>query len=411
MKRVFLCVAMMALVVCGMAQETKKVAVTETVEKEQALALSAKNTYCNALTKSVNAVAGYDAQYTYLGYYSWGEAFERTGEMTGEMMKEIVERTPVDYILVPEAEAYDERNMLVTAKLYNLETGQVEAVEPWRITIFDPGTVKKLCEHIVGNLLTARDRDEKRLAHLKTLKASVEERKDGGVTVWVGRESFDMVKVEAGSFVMGCAKKTDEDCTLDEQPQHDVTLTEDYYMGVFEVTQELYEVVMGVNPSSTVNRGIEEHNLPVENVSWEDAQEFCERLSILTGRRFSLPTEAEWEFAARGGNKTKHFKHCGSDELDEVAWVGSKSYQRPVGSLKPNELGIYDMQGNVQEWCQDWFAKYSDESQTNPTGPTYGTRRVARGGCYDCMYYHIASRIPYDEDYRGLKTGFRIVLH
>ena len=163
----------------------------------------------------------------------------------------------------------------------------------------------------------------------------------------------------------------------DEKPTHSVTLTEDYYMGETEVTQELWEAVMGSNPSYFKGK-----NLPVEQVTWNDCQQFINKLNEQTGKKFRLPTEAEWEFAARGGNKSKGYQYSGSDNLDDVAWYNENSgYEtHPVKTKKANELGIYDMSGNVWEWCQDWFGDYSSGVQTNPTGPTTGSDRVFRGG-------------------------------
>ena len=138
---------------------------------------------------------------------------------------------------------------------------------------------------------------------------------------------------------------------------------------------------MGSNPSASKNIGAKN---PVTNVSWNDCQEFVRKLNSLTGGSFRLPTEAEWEFAARGGNKSRGYKYSGSDNLGSVAWYWDNSDNKvhPVGSKSPNELGLYDMSGNVDEWCADWKYPYPFSSQTNPTGPSSGSYRVHRGGCY-----------------------------
>ena len=123
-------------------------------------------------------------------------------------------------------------------------------------------------------------------------------------------------------------------------------------------------------------------NLPVEQVSWDDCQQFIKKLNALTGKNFRLPTEAEWEFAARGGNQSRHFQYSGSNNLDDVAWYydNSNSKTHPVGTKQPNELGLYDMSGNVWEWCNDWCGDYSSYAQTDPKGPSNGSYRVCRGG-------------------------------
>ena len=192
--------------------------------------------------------------------------------------------------------------------------------------------------------------------------------------------SFDMVEVEGGTFTMG-ATAEQTGVFGDEKPTHQVTLPS-YYIGKTEVTQELWQAVMGSNPSNFKGT-----NLPVEKVSWEDCKTFIAKLNALTGKNFRLPTEAEWEFAARGGNKSRGYKYCGSNTLSDVAWYvdNSDNKTHPVAAKAPNELGIYDMSGNVLEWCNDWYSSsyYTSESQTNPTGPDSGSSRVRRGGSWN----------------------------
>ena len=197
-------------------------------------------------------------------------------------------------------------------------------------------------------------------------------------TFTVNGVSFEMIAVKGGTFTMGATSEQGSDAESDEKPTHSVTLS-DYYIGKFEVTQELWQAVMGNNPS--YYKG---NNLPVEQVSWNDVQEFIKKLNQKTGANFRLPTEAEWEYAARGGNKSQGYKYSGSNTIGNVAWYtdnsGSKTHQ--VGTKAPNELGIYDMTGNVWEWCQDWYGSYSRDSQTNPKGASSGSSRVYRGGSW-----------------------------
>ena len=187
-----------------------------------------------------------------------------------------------------------------------------------------------------------------------------------------------MVAVKGGTFTMGATYDDAEvDAEVDEEPAHKVTLS-DYYIGQTEVTQALWEAVMGSNPSN--HKG---DNLPVENVSWDDCQVFIQKLNQLTGKQFRLPTEAEWEYAARGGRKSRDYKYAGDDYIGSVAWYsGNSGYEtHPVATKQANELGIYDMSGNVWEWCSDWFGGYQSSSQSDPQGPSSGSRRVYRGGC------------------------------
>ena len=188
--------------------------------------------------------------------------------------------------------------------------------------------------------------------------------------------SIDMVKVETGTFMMGATLEM-QDSYDDEMPVHQVTLTNDYYMGKYEVTQALWQAVMGNNPSK-----FKGDNLPVESVSWKDCQKFISKLNKKTGRKFRLPTEAEWEYAARGGKKSRGYQYSGSSNISDVAWYAGNGSNKthPVGTKQSNELGLYDMTGNVWEWCQDWYGSYVSSSQTNPTGAVSGSRRVRRGG-------------------------------
>ena len=219
---------------------------------------------------------------------------------------------------------------------------------------------------------------------------------------------FKMVKVEGGTFTMGATAEQGSDARDDEKPAHQVTLS-DYYIGETQVTQALWKAVMGNNPSFWKG-----DNLPVEQVSWEDAQEFIKKLNGITGRTFRLPTEAEWEYAARGGKKSKRYKYSGSNSIDEVAWYEGNNGDKtnPVKEKKANELGLYDMSGNVWEWCNDWYGKYNRAAQTNPQGPKKGSCRVLRGGglrsiARFCRVSYRFCTTPMDLD---CDVGFRLVM-
>lgn len=203
---------------------------------------------------------------------------------------------------------------------------------------------------------------------------------DNVETFDVNGVTFNMVKVEGGTFLMGATYEQGSDYYNNERPVHEVTLS-DYYIGETEVTQALWKAVMGSNPSNFKGNDL----LPVENVSWDKCQEFIEKLNTLTGRQFRLPTEAQWEYAARGGNRAEDHKYSGSDNLDEVGWYTKNSDGRThkVATKAPNELGLYDMSGNVYEWCQDWYGQYGGYAQKNPTGPSSGSYRVNRGGSWN----------------------------
>ena len=220
--------------------------------------------------------------------------------------------------------------------------------------------------------------------------------------------NIEMVKVEAGSFDMGATSEMQNPYS-DEKPVHRVTLTNNYYVGKYEVTQALWQAVMGSNPSNFKGDA-----LPVEQVSWNDCQDFISKLNAMTGKRFRLPTEAEWEYAARGGKKSRGYLFSGSITLGDVAWYkensGSKTHV--VGTKQPNELGIYDMSGNVWEWCQDWYDSYSSSPQTNPTGAVRGSDRVNRGGSWgnSAGYCRTSCRINSTPGDRYIGLGLRLVL-
>ena len=227
-------------------------------------------------------------------------------------------------------------------------------------------------------------------------------------TFTVGNLSFTMIRVDGGTFQMGATSEQGSDAWDDEKPAHQVTLSP-YYIGETEVTQELWQAVMGSNPSNF--KGMQ---LPVEKVSWNDCQEFVRKLNQQTGQNFRLPTEAEWEYAARGGNKSRSYKYSGSNSLGDVAWYdtnsGSKTHE--VKTKLANELGLYDMSGNVWEWVQDWKGDYSSSAQTNPKGPSSGSDRVDRGGSwgYNARDCRVSHRIGDSPDLRYLDLGLRLAL-
>lgn len=202
---------------------------------------------------------------------------------------------------------------------------------------------------------------------------------EGSQTFTVNGVKFTMVPVEGGTFTMGATSEQGSDAFDNEKPAHQVTLS-DYYIGQTEVTQALWKAVMGSNPSDSKG-----DNLPVEQVSWDDCQVFIQNLNQLTGKQFRLPTEAEWEYAARGGRKSRGYKYAGGNDIGLVAWYtgNSGNETHTVATKQANELGVYDMIGNVEEWCSDRYGDYQSSSQSDPQGPSSGSSRVKRGGsCY-----------------------------
>lgn len=239
---------------------------------------------------------------------------------------------------------------------------------------------------------------------------------------------FDMILVEGGTFTMG-ATAEQTGFSADEHPLHTVQIS-DYYIGETEVTQELWEAVMGHNRSAF--QGNPQH--PVENISWSETAVFLTRLNRLCCGNFDLPTEAQWEYAARGGRLTRDLRYAGSDDPDEVAWTGAaeraneghfadtihlgtifddeRAHTYPVAQKMPNELGLYDMSGNVAEWTTTYYAPYNAKKVKNPKGPRTGDAYVIRGGCW--YYGPFMSRVTCRQKgypkWRYINVGFRLVL-
>ena len=226
-------------------------------------------------------------------------------------------------------------------------------------------------------------------------------------SITVNGVTFKMVKVEGGTFMMG-APITDSEAYSNELPQHCVTLSE-YYIAETEVTQALWQAVMGSNPSH-----FKFPDRPVEEISWNDCKTFIEKLNQLTDKQFRLPTEAEWEYAARGGGNSHGYKFSGSDNVDDVAWYtdncGGETHA--VKTKAANELGLYDMTGNVLEWCSDWMAAYTADTVSNPQGPAAGFKRVLRGGSLynDARRLRVTRRSEYNPTFTDYSVGFRLAL-
>lgn len=289
--------------------------------------------------------------------------YDTSGEVKDSQIARIGQKLGVRYVAVVDC-ADLLGNLYVSARLIDVESGAIIATsEEYEGNLTLPNVIR-LAEK-VGAVLTSQGTSS-------SPSSSVGYSSQGGgsaqiETFNVNGVPFEMVRVEGGTFSMGSYSGES-----DEQPVHSETVGT-FYIGKTEVTQRLWSAVMGSNPSNF--RG---ENLPVENVSWFDCQEFVDRLSRLTGRIFRLPTEAEWEYAARGGNKSRNYTYSGSNDLYRVAWYteNSGSTTHPVGQKLDNELGIFDMSGNVWEWCSDNYSS----SYSQPRNSSY---RILRGGSWN----------------------------
>ena len=252
----------------------------------------------------------------------------------------------------------------------------------------------------------------------RTMERQINVMEEGGITTMnirfdmvinVKGVTFEMVRVEGGTFEMGATKEQENEALANEKPVKTVNVT-DFYIGKHEVTQELWKAVMGNNPSQ-----FKGDDKPVEGVTWRLCNKFISKLNALTGMEFRLATEEEWEYAARGGNYSAGYKFSGSDNIDEVAWFldNGDRQTHDVGKKKANEIGVYDMSGNVWEWCSDWyFNKYSRRSQKNPAGPEKGNKKVFRGSCWynDAKSCRVSNRHSNDPVYSLSYMGLRLVL-
>ena len=226
----------------------------------------------------------------------------------------------------------------------------------------------------------------------------------------------NLVRVEGGSFMMGAQNINaqgdcyDEDAIDEESPVHQVTLT-NFLIGKYEITQKEWHTIMGYDLEWSELYG-EGDNFPAYNVSQTEALQFVERLNAMTRLSFNLPTEAQWEFAAKGGNKSQHYRFSGSNEVDNVAWHKNNTEGRlhPVGEKQANELGLYDMSGNLWEWCLDAYGPYPDEPQTEPISDE-GNRFILRGGAWTFLptYCRVTCRKDFERENRSISNGFRVV--
>ena len=221
---------------------------------------------------------------------------------------------------------------------------------------------------------------------------------------------FSMQRVEGGVFVMGGTREQHREATSTDLPAHTVALNA-YYIGHTEVTQALWQTVMQEEPIMFEGYN---PNLPVTNVSWFDCQLFIHRLDSITNMKFRLPTEAEWEFAARGGNNSQEYRFAGSNIADSVGWILNNAgfHKHTVGKKVPNELGLYDMTGNVSEWCEDWYAPYELGTEPNPKGPNTGTEKIVRGSSFDncAANCHISHRYLQSPTQTTNYCGLRLAL-
>ena len=402
--------------------EVKRVAILETVDKEGDVDYSKELLLRQTLTFAIQRTSGYEGLNRVDMQQITGEHnFQRTGMVNDEQIKQLGQMTGAKYILIAEAANYSNTEILVLANLVDVESGQIVNSSIPIVTSMDSEILTKSCIDIAKTLLniggrtspTSMTSNSRASASTYSSSASITNQ---DYTETVLGINMKMIWVEGGDFLMGCTNQ--RDCETDEQNVRRVTV-DGFYIGMLEVTQSQWEKVVGTsiyqqktkaNYSNTYGVG---PDYPMYFVSWDEAMEFCRLLSNKTGRTYTLPTEAQWEYAARGGNKNEDAKYAGSNMIDAVAWYTDNSggSTHIVGSKRANALGIYDMSGNVREWCKDWYGNlYIGNDTNNPSGELSGICRVNRGGAWYCSaFYSRVTDRNYDSPDNRYGLGFRVV--
>ena len=403
--------------------DLKRVAILETVDKEGNVDYAKELLLRQTLTFAIQRTSGYEGYNRVDMKQITGEQnFQRTGMVSDEQIKRLGEMTGAKYVLIAEAANYGSTEILVMANLVDVESGQIVNSSIPKVTSMDSETLTKSCIDIAKTLLNVGgampSSSTSSSSYSSSSFSTSAPGRDYVETAW--GINMKMIWVEGGDFLMGCTSEQGGACEFDEQNVRRVTV-DGYYIGMLEVTQEQWEKVIGTNiyqqkskagGSSTYGVG---PTYPMYYVSWEEAMEFCRLLSQKTGKTYTLPTEAQWEYAARGGKNPDGTKYSGSNMIDVVGWYtdNSGSSTHPCGTKRANSLGIYDMSGNVWEWCKDWYANsYVSYDTNNPVGPSSGSGRVRRGGSWgnSASGCRVANRGNFSPGDRYNYLGFRVVL-
>jgi formylglycine-generating enzyme required for sulfatase activity len=337
------------------------------------------------------------------------QAYQRDGSVSEDEIAKLGAQLGVKLVCAVKIGTID-GSYFISAKLIDVETAGIKGTA--RPTIFTVGDLvgfEQACEKVTASLFGERGSG-----------SSMQGNRSQSSNTQHHPAEPEMVSVQGGTFWMGCSSEQQGSCQSDESPLHSVTVG-NFRIAKYEVTQAQWKLIMGTSVRQQLDkvntswplRG-EGNNYPMYSVSWHEAQEFISRLNAATGKQYRLPTEAEWEYAARGGNQSRGYKYSGSNFIEQVAWFdgNSGSNTHPVGTKRPNELGIYDMSGNVYEWCYDGYGTYPASAQRDPMGASSSSDRVGRGGgagssAADCR---VADRNGGSPSNRGDQLGFRLVL-
>ncbi|MDE5998983.1 MAG: formylglycine-generating enzyme family protein [Bacteroidaceae bacterium] len=401
--------------VCGQTGSTKRVAILETVDKENVISYGVKLMVRSKLAYAITNTPGYEG-YDRVDVSSiMGEQeFQRTGLVSDAQIKKLGEMTGADYILVAEVAKLDNNHIIIVSKILNVETAKLEKTSNAQ-TATDVNAMEDACRELTIRLFGGQP------GRTITLPNGYTSRSSGmDLVETVAGLNMKMVYVEGGDFLMGATSEQGSEGYDNEQVIRRVKL-DSYYIGECEITQAQWGCIMGTSVQQQASKaGYSDFGgigpeYPMYYVSWEEARAFCQELSRMTGRTYCLPTEAQWEYAARGGNKGDGTKYSGSWSIDAVAWYdgNSDSSTHPVKTKRANGLGLYDMSGNVWEWCSDWYGNsYNANDTNNPTGPSTGSGRVLRGGGWNnnARYCRVSYRYNRAPGSRFCDNGFRVVV-
>ena len=420
-KIIILCALLVAVAMPLAAQNSVRVAILECVDKYNKVDYGVEfqlRAFITDLVTKVDGYEGYDR--VDMSMINKEHDFQRTGMVSDADIKKLGQMTGASSVVVAEAAAYgNDGRIIIAAKIIDIESGRIVKTARPRVASTTDDGMEQACKEVVLDLLGLSGTSGSRpTAGSGSTGIAVREGQDFTETAF--GIDMRMIYVEGGTFVMGCTGEQGGDCENDESPTRQTTVGS-FYIGMLEVTQSQWQKVMGTTiyqqqskagVSKTYGEG---PDYPMYYVSWEEAKGFCARLSRQTGRNYRLATEAEWEYAARGGRKSEGTKYSGGWSVDDVAWYydgNSGGTAHRCGTKRPNALGIYDMSGNVWEWCEDWYGEYLQYDSNNPKGAASGGDRVVRGGSCgnDARFCRVSNRNYYSPGGRSYCVGFRLVL-
>ena len=398
----------------GQESQRKGIAVLPTVDLDKSFETGEVRLVYNRIGTVLKEFAGYRVfERVDISSIMDEQKFQNSGMVSDAEIRKIGEMKGADFVLLTFVSKMSGNRAYIEGRLVDVETGEWEKSGDGIAA--DITKIDEAVREMARKMLGVRNQTSGGQSNSNYDRQMIGGQDFVETTFGI---NMKMVYVEGGSFVMGCTGEQGSDCDADEKNTRRVTL-DGYYIGMTEITQGQWQKVMGTSVEQQRNKADANWPLrggtdyPMYYVSWEEAMAFCQELSRQTGKKYTLPTEAQWEYAARGGNRNDGTKYSGSYSVDAVAWYGENSgdVTHIVGSKRPNGLGLYDMSGNVYEWCRDWYAdSYIGYQTDNPTGPSSGSSRVFRGGswCGGSLCCRVSDRDWGSTDRRNPCRGFRV---